>query len=196
MPAPAFPGRRRLRLPSRRWLAAAVGGASLLLVPGLASPASSRSTRLRVLPEVPVTGNDERLQLGHNSPVLLADPREPRFVVLASRLDNPDFGCALQLSGDGGRSWVPVRPVPDLPSGADKCYAPEIAFDRGGVLYYLFIALQGQGNNPSGTYLVTSSDRGRTFSPPRQVLGPQRYMVRMAIDPTVGRAGRMYLVWL
>jgi hypothetical protein len=86
--------------------------------------------------------------------------------------------------------------VPDLPSGADKCYAPEIAFDREGVLYYLFIALQGQGNNPSGAYLVTSSDRGRTFSPPRQVLGPQRYMVRMAIDPTVGRAGRMYLVWL
>ena len=157
---------------------------------------SAAETRPRVLPDVPVTGTDERLQLGHNSPALLADPEDASFVALAHRLDNPDFNCALQVSGDGGRSWLPVRPVLELPAGTDKCYAPEIAFDGEGVLHYLFIGLQGQGNSPSGAYLVTSRDRGRTFSPPRQVLGPERYMVRMAIDRTRGSPGRLHLVWL
>lgn len=146
--------------------------------------------------EVPVTGLDERLQLGHNSPVLAADPADPSFVVLANRLDNPDFGCALQLSGDGGRSWIPWDPVPSLPAGVEKCYAPEIAFDRKGVLHFLFLGLAGQGNSPTGAFLVTSSNRGRTFSEPRQVLGPERYMVRLAIDPTLGSSGRLHLVWL
>jgi len=162
----------------------------------VSAPAFSAEARPRVLPDVPVTGTDERLQLGHNSPVLLAHPEDPSFVALAHRLDNPDFNCALQVSGDGGRSWSPVRPVPELPPGTDKCYAPEIAFDREGALHYLFIGLQGQGNSPSGTYLVTSGDRGRTFSSPRQVLGPERYMVRMAIDRTRGSLGRLHLVWL
>jgi hypothetical protein len=149
-----------------------------------------------VLPDVPVTGTDERLQLGHNSPVLVADPDDPSFVALAHRLDNPEFNCALQVSGDGGRSWLPVRPVPELPPGTDRCYAPELAFDREGVLHYLFIGLQGLGNSPSGAFLVTSRDRGRTFTPPRQMLGPERYMVRMAIDRTRDSPGRLHLVWL
>ena len=174
----------------------ALSAAALLWVPPAILPASAADPRPSVLPDVPVTSVDERLQLGHNSPVLLADPGDPSFVILAHRLDNPEFNCALQVSGDGGRSWFPVRPVPELPPGTDRCYAPEIAFDRKGVLHYLFIGLQGQGNNPSGTYLVTSRDRGRTFTSPRQVLGPERYMVRMAIDRTRGSAGRLHLVWL
>ena len=195
-PAPRAGAGGRARGRQRRAIALAVGLAALL--PALVGPVPAPAADMpsRVLPDVPVTGTDERLQLGHNSPVLLADPDDPSFVVLAHRLDNPDFNCALQVSGDGGRSWLPVRPVPALPPGADKCYAPEIAFDDDGVLHYLFIALQGQGNSPSGTYLVTSDDRGRTFTPPRQVLGPERYMVRMAIDHTRGRAGRIHLVWL
>ncbi len=159
-----------------------------------AMPASAASPRVES--NVPITGTDDRLQLGHNSPSLVADPDDARFVVVASRLDNPDFGCALQLSGDGGRSWIPVRPVPNLPAGTDKCYAPEVAFDRSGTLYYLFVGLQGGGNSPSGAFLVTSTDHGRTFGAPREVLGHERYMVRMAIDPTIGALGRLHLVWL
>jgi hypothetical protein len=162
----------------------------------VSAPARAATPTLHVGANVPVTGTDDRLQLGHNSPSLVVDPVDARLVALASRLDNPDFGCALQLSGDGGRSWVPVRPVPNLPPGADKCYAPEIAFDRTGALYYLFVGLHGGGNSPTGAYLVTSTDRGRTFSAPRQVLEPERYMVRMAIDPTIGSRGRLHLVWL
>jgi len=149
-----------------------------------------------VRPEVAVSGLDRRLQLAHNSPSLAADPTGPRFVAMAGRLDNPDFGCTLHLSGDGGRGWIPVKPVPRLPAKAEKCYAPEIAFDADGLLYYSFIALAGQGNSPTGTWLVTSHDRGRSFSEPRRLLGPERYMVRMAIDRTMGSEGRLHLVWL
>lgn len=166
--------------------------ATLVRAPGPAGAAAGPA----VLPDVPVSGLDERLQLAHNSPALRADPTKPSFVVLANRLDNPDFGCTLHLSGDGGRGWIPVKPVPKLPVGVDSCYAPEVAFDRGGLLYYLFVGLAGSGNAPSGAYLVTSGDRGRTFTEPRRILGPERYTIRMAIDPTVGTKGRLHLVWL
>lgn len=149
-----------------------------------------------VLGEVPVTANDLRAPRAQNSPVLAADPTDPRFVALANRLDAPDFSCALQISGDGGRSWVPADPVPELPEGAEKCFAPRVAFDRDGTLYYLFVGLHGPGNSPMGVFLTTSDDRAGSFSPPRRLLGAQRYQVRMAIDPAVGDAGRLHLVWL
>ncbi len=145
---------------------------------------------------VPATANDFRAPRAQNSPELAADPTNPRFVVLANRLDAPDFGCALQISGDEGRGWVGANPVPRLPQGAEKCYAPEVAFDRHGVLYYLFVGLAGRGNNPTGVFLTTSDDRAHTFSAPRRLLGAGNYMVRMALDPTLGKHGRLHLVWL
>ncbi|HVE47252.1 MAG TPA: sialidase family protein [Acidimicrobiales bacterium] len=146
--------------------------------------------------EAPVTAEKAGQPLAHNSPTLAADPTEPRFVALASRVDNPDFSCMLHLSGDRGRSWVPSTPLPKLPAGADKCYAPEVAFDRNGLLYFMFVGLSGLGNHPTGVFLATSADRGRTFSAPRNVLGPRVYMPRMALDPEYGRQGRIHLVWV
>jgi len=150
----------------------------------------------RVGIDVPATATNQEIGPANNSPSLVADPTEARFVVLANRLDAPDFGCALQLSGDGGRSFVPANPVQDLPAGADKCYAPEVAFDRSGLLYYLYVGLSGNGNHPMGVFLTTSSDRGRTFGPARQVLGASNFSVRMAIDAGSGKAGRIHLVWV
>jgi len=149
--------------------------------------------RPRARDEVPVTPMDMRAQTASNSPLLVADPADPRFVVLAYRLDAPDFGCAVQLSGDGGRSWSPADPVPQLPSGADKCYAPEAAFDTKGKLFFLFVGLHGNGNEPMGAFLTTSTDHARTFAPPVEVLGPLNFGVRMAIDRSTGR---MHIVWL
>jgi hypothetical protein len=146
--------------------------------------------------EFPVTPLDLARGYAHNSPLLVADPTEGRFVVMANRLDAPDFGCALQVSGDGGRTWAPANPVPKLPEGAEKCYAPEAAFDAGGTLYYLFVGLEGTGNQPMGAFLTTSTDRARTFSEPRRVLGPRNYAVRMALDRSGGGNGRLQLVWL
>lgn len=132
----------------------------------------------------------------NNSPTLIADPNDARFVVLANRLDAPDFGCALHVSGDGGRSWSPAAPVPKLPKGAEKCYAPEVAIDGAGRLYYLFVGLAGNGNEPMGVFLTSSPDRGRSFSAPQRVLGAFNFAVRMAIDPSLGKSGRIHLVWL
>lgn len=134
--------------------------------------------------------------IANNSPKLAADPTDERIVVMAHRLDAPDFGCALQLSGDGGRGWVAAQPVPILPVGAEKCYSPEVAFDGQGKLYYLFVGLAGKGNQPMGVFLTRSDDGARTFSPPQQVLGPANFSVRMALDRGVGKQGRIHLVWL
>ncbi len=139
---------------------------------------------------------DLAINEANNSPVLVTDPTEPRFVALANRLDGPDFSCSLQVSGDSGQSWASPQGAPTLPAGAEKCYAPEIAFDARGRLFYLFVGLAGPGNRPMGAFLSMSADRGDTFSPPRQVLGPLNFSVRMAIDPTSGSEGRIHLVWL
>jgi hypothetical protein len=143
-----------------------------------------------------VTPVDERLDLAHNSPVIVADPDDRDFLALGSRIDNPEFGCALHVSDDGGRSWVPSNPVTALPEGSERCYAPELAFGPEGELFFLFLGLQGPGNTPVGAYIASSKDRGRSFSPPRQVLGAERYMVRMAMDRTQGARGRLHLIWL
>lgn len=174
---------------------AVLGGAALLVGVVPLFEASTEAVP-RVKPEVPVTAINQGSAPANNSPVLAVHPRQPRFVALANRLDAPDFSCNLHISGDGGRGWLPARPVPELPLGAEKCYAPEVAFDGEGVLYYLFVGLQGAGNEPMGAFLTTSHDNARTFTPPRQVLGPANFGVRMEIDPTVGDRGRIHLAWL
>jgi hypothetical protein len=150
----------------------------------------------RVLEEVPATSNSLERTLAQNSPTIAVDPTDARFVALAHRVDSPDFECKLQISGDGGRGWIAADPVPELPPEAEKCYAPEIGFDAGGRLYYLFLGLAGTGNTPTGVYLTTSDTRGRTFTAPRKLMGPRNYQVRMVIDPDWGDRGRIHLVWL
>lgn len=171
-------------------------GAMLAVFGACGDSTPNRSGPPSVLPDLPVTPANALVATANNSPTLAADPTESRFVAMANRLDAPDFGCALQLSGDSGRTWITAQPVPTLPEGAEKCYAPEIAFDRKGKLYYLFVGLAGRGNAPMGVYLATSLDRGRTFGTPWQVLGPSKFGVRMALDPSMGKLGRIHLAWI
>lgn len=153
----------------------------------------SSELRPKPLADVPVTATNLSDLRAHNSPMLAVDPTERRFVALASRVDGPfQFECVLHLSGDAGRTWQPANPVPDLPPPGDRCYAPETTFDRSGNLYYLFVGLRSPGNRPTGAFLTTSSDRGRSFGPPREVIGPGRFMVRMAVDSR----GRVHLAWV
>lgn len=176
--------------------AAAVVG--LVISPLLPSAFGAAADIPVIAPEVPVTAvNVGFSQRSQNSPVLGVDPTDRRFVVVASRSDGPtEFDCDLSVSGDRGRSWLPAHPVPVLPEGAERCYAPEVAFDRDGVLHYLFVGLQGEGNRPMGAFLTSSFDRAQTWSVPKQVLGPGNFMVRMALDPEVGQAGRIHVVWV
>ncbi|MGH9070276.1 MAG: sialidase family protein, partial [Acidimicrobiales bacterium] len=150
----------------------------------------------KVLPVMPVTAQNLQHGQANNSPEIVADPKDPKFVALASRIDGPTFSCALQVSVDGGRIWAPARPVPVLPAGAQRCYAPQIAFDATGRLYYLFAGLAGRGNAPMGVFLTTSSDYGHSFTKLLRVLGGQNYMTSMAIDATMGSHGRLHLVWV
>lgn len=175
---------------------AAMAGVTLLSVGTSAAGDDSHPMQVKVREEVPVTANDLRATRASNSPMLVADPVHSKRLMIANRLDAPDFSCALQLSGDEGRSWTSTRPVPKLPVGAEKCYAAEVAFDRSGLIYFLFIGLHGEGNSPMGTFIATSADGGKTFGPPHPALGPERYQVHMVIDPTIGRHGRLHLVWL
>lgn len=155
-----------------------------------------RLSALEIGPEAPATAMRVPERPANNSPTLQADPTDDRFVVLANRVDAPEYRCSLQVSGDGGQSWLPVNPVVTLPATAEKCFGGEVAFDRMGTLYFLFVGLAGGGNEPMGAYLVTSMDRGRTFSDPRQVLGPFNFGIRMAIDLASGAIGRLHLLWL
>lgn len=177
-------------------LAAAIAGAVIAAVGGWLLSLRDGAPGVRVVEEVAVTPTRLDQEFSSNSPMLAADPREPRFVVIANRLDAPDFSCALQVSGDAGRTWVTAQPVPKLPDGAEKCYAPEVAFAPDGTLHYLFVGLAGPGNRPMGAFLVSSSDRAHTFSPPLRVLGPLNFGVRMAVAADEGEAGRIHLVWI
>ncbi|MGH9151937.1 MAG: sialidase family protein [Acidimicrobiales bacterium] len=194
----AAPGRR----PGAALLALAVAGvlstvAGAAVASGLVSLGASVPEGVPLIrADLPATAMDEVAAPANNSPLLLQDPTDPSFVVLANRLDAPDFSCALQVSSDGGRTFGPAAPVVELPPGAEKCYAPEVAFDADGSLYYLFVGLAGPGNEPVGAFLTTSADGARTFTAPRRVLGPLNYSVRMAIDPEIGERGRLHLVWL
>lgn len=186
------------------WRAFAVGAVGVALAASVASASieaaedthGGAGAAVAVLKDTPATANTLARPRAQNSAVLAEDPTDGRFVALAHRVDAPDFGCGLQVSGDGGRGWVPAEPVPELPEGAEKCYAPEIAFDREGTLFYLFIGLAGRGNSPMGVFLTTSDDHAQTFSEPRRVLGPGSYQVRMAVDPEMGDRGRLHLAWL
>lgn len=198
-PSPAATARLRTTGVVSVFVAIAVVGAMALNatvglpgLPGVGSGTDSASLG----PQVPVTATETNSAQANNSPMVVADPGDTEFLALANRLDAPDYACSLHVSGDGGRLWTPVAPVPELPEGAEKCYGPEVAIDTVGTIYYSFIGLQGAGNLPVGVYLTTSTDRGRTFSPPRQVLEGFNFGVRMAIDPSEGALGRLHLVWL
>lgn len=172
--------------------AAVLGAAALATTIG----ATRQTSTVHADPEQPATATDIGIGPANNSPELVQDPTDKRFIVLVNRLDAPDFSCAMEVSGDGGRTWAPAAGAPALPGGTDKCYAPEAAFDRKGRLYLLFVGLVGKGNHPMGAFLTSSIDRGRTFAPPEQILGPENFGVRMTIDRDLGASGRMHIVWL
>lgn len=154
---------------------------------------SGRETR--VASEAPVTAMHRSRAPANNSPQIAVHP-EGEVLALASRLDKPTFGCALHVSGDDGKTWVPTEPVAELPKGAETCYGPEVAFGPDGTLYYLFVGLSGEGNTPMGVFLTSSTDGGQTFREPTQVLGELNFGVRLAVDRAAGKQGRLHVVWI
>ena len=129
----------------------------------------------------------------HNSPTIARNPRDAENLVVTSRIDSPDFSCAVHVSSDGGTRWSRT-PVP-IPRGAGrKCYAPDAAFEPDGTLQVSYATLAGVANVPRAVWVASSSDGGQTLSPPVRVAGPRAFQVRIAADPA--KQGRLYVTWV
>jgi len=174
-------------------------GAALLVagVGWMVASALAGGTRPESLP-----GSDRPVNRGardpgdlraRNSPTVTRSPRERERLAISSRVDSPDFSCAVHTSGDGGISWSPVA-VP-VPRGyGPKCYAPDATFGADGVLHVSYVTLTGRANQPEAVWVASSKDGGRTLSEPRRVSGPLAFQVRIAADPD--RPDRLFATWL
>lgn len=174
-------------------------GAALLLV-GVG--AILLSTAFSGRPSARLAGGDTPVNEGardpgnidaNNSPTLVRSPARPGELVAVNRIDTPRYGCGLNVSTDEGAHWTAVA-IP-IPRGEErKCFAPDAAFSADGTLYVSYVTLRGSGNVPHAVWLVSSRDGGRTLGPPRRLLGPLAFQVRLASDPA--RPRRLYLTWL
>lgn len=182
--------------PHRRVLA---GGLALLVVAGaLALLLRGAGDTPRGLP----IGADRPVNAGagdlgdisaHTSPTIARNPRREDNLAVTSRVDTPEFSCALHVSTDGARKWRPTR-VP-IPRGEEpKCFAPDVVFAADGTLHMTYVTLRGAGNVPNGVWLASSRDGGRTLSAPRRIGGPLAFGVRVAADPA--DPGGLHVTWL
>ncbi len=189
------PGRQRRRGSSF----AGVLGASLLLV-GLG--AVLLSSAFDEAATVKLVGQDQPVNVGarsrddisaHNSPTLVRNPARADNLAVSSRIDTPEFSCALHVSLDGGGTWTRTT-IPEPAGEGGKCFNPDVAFSADGTLTLSFVTLKGPGNVPHAVWASTSKDGGRTLSAPVKVHGELAFGVRLAADPA--RAGRVYMTWL
>ena len=137
-----------------------------------------------------VNGNGVSVE-AHNSPTVVQSPGDGRRLVVANKVDRPDFDAALHVSNDGGESWTDVA-FP-TPGRARRPYAPDLAWSSDGPLFMAFVTLVGKGHSPGAVWITSSADAGRTWARPRRVLGPHAFQVRLAVDP---RGGSLYMTWL
>ena len=180
------------------WPAAALGLLLVLLAAGVLIVTGTDDEP----PTVSVVGQDAAVNVSagvdenidaHNSPTLVRNPTRPRNLAVSSRIDTPFFSCALHVSFDAGARWSQT-PIPAPKGEEPKCFDPDVAFSADGTLYYSYVTLKGDNNDPNALWVVTSRDGGRTLSAPIRVSGPLAFQVRLAADPS--RAGRVYLSWM
>ncbi len=135
----------------------------------------------------------EALIQAASSPSVAVHPRNEDNLVVGYRIELPAYSCAVAVSFDGGTQWEPSRL--DLPPGAERCYTTSLAFDAEGIVHLAFVTLAGPGNVPSGVWLARSEDGGRSFLPAVEVLGKEKFMVRLAVD-RVASPARIFLTWV
>ena len=184
--------------PRSAWPARLLGLLLLLVGAGAAMASGSADER----PTLRVVGRDAPVNVSarvegnidaHNSPTLVRNPTRPENLAVSSRIDTPFFSCGLHVSFDAGAHWSQT-PIP-APAGEEaKCFDSDVAFSADGTLYYSYVTLKGDNNDPNAVWVVTSRDGGRTLSDPIRVAGPLAFQVRLAVDPS--RAGRVYLAWM
>ena len=137
-----------------------------------------------------------------NSPTILHNPKNASNLVASYRVDRPNYSAALQHSENGGKTWA-LTELP-LPNGTTPCsatiagkpcpFAPDMAFDRDGKLYVIYVNLVGNGNGPQNLWISTSTDGGKTLAPPVKIAGGvgEIFQARMAIAPDHA----IHITWL
>lgn len=134
-----------------------------------------------------------------NSPSVAYNPARKGNVVVSYRKDRPGYGALLAYSFNRGQSWE--QTVLPLPPGITGCaasqnepcpFAPDLAFAPDGTLYVTYVNLVGNGNRPDNLWISTSTDGGRTLSPPTRIAGALTFMQRVTVDPE----GPLYITWL
>lgn len=126
----------------------------------------------------------------HNSPSVAVNPVD-RSLVVASRVDRPEFSAAIRISGDEGQTWSDAALA--LPQGQTHPFEPQVTFDARGTLYVLFSTLEGSGITPNGLWLETSRDGGDTFSSPVRVAERFAYQARLVVDQG---SANVHVTWL
>ena len=106
------------------------------------------------------TGDEGALEAG---PAVAADRRGNVFVFWhAGGGEDARRSVYLAVSRDGGTTFEPPRPVSPAAEGACACCGLAATSDSGGVIH---VSYRGAGDNVRrGQRLLTSTDRGRTFS--------------------------------
>ncbi|MGH9164453.1 MAG: sialidase family protein [Acidimicrobiales bacterium] len=124
--------------------------------------------------------NDDRPGINaHNSPVAVADPKDPDVLAVADRIDTPNISCLVSLSGNRGVNWRGVD-LP-LPTGAANCYWPDVAFAPNGDLLVLTTAMGGRYTQPLGVWLQRLR-QGVAVGAPVAVAGPNAFQATLALD--------------
>lgn len=141
-------------------------------------------------------GADNPLDLSaHNSPTLIRNPVDGANLVVANRIDSPNYSCALHVSFDGGGRWTQTAIPAPRGRNVKACYAPDAVFDSDGTLYVSYVTLKGRANSPDAVWLTRSSDGGKTLTDPVETpLPPRSFQLRLTADPAKPR--RIYLTWL
>lgn len=146
----------------------------------------------QVTGDAPVTATNLQARRSVTSPVVARDPTTPDLVAAASRRDAPGPGCGLELSGDGGASWWPVKVLGQLPDEVGACYAPQTGFDGQGRLVFSFVGMQGPPPEPAGLWMVTSDDHAQSFSVPRKAAEVNTVATSLAVS----EEGDVHTAWL
>lgn len=149
-------------------------------IAGAAWPTSPATPH--VADEVPMTAMDLRRRSAVTSPEVAVDATSDAFVAAATRQDVPQAGCRLQVSGDGGQTWLPVDAIGELPQGVDGCYAPSVGFTPSGRLVFSFVGLTGAPPRAAGLFVVTSDDHAQSFTQPRRIAEVASVATAMAVN--------------
>ena len=134
-----------------------------------------------------------------NSPTVAYNPARTGNVVVGYRKDRPDYSALLAYSDNNGHSWdhtmlpLPADITGCAASNNEPCpFAPDLAFAPDGTLYVTYVNLVGNGNRPDNLWMASSTDGGRTLSPPTRIAGALTFMPRVTVDPK----GPVYATWL